>query len=113
MRGVPAQSGAFIAMRRPVADNPFPPITLIQSMKRWQKFYFYVKNVAPQGDFVNLPAYVAGPPAGRQPQWSSRAKTLSPAGAAAVARLRVLVQAEGLTGPDLLTAFMARWVLPL
>ena len=33
MQGVPAQSGAFIAMRRPAADNPFPVITLIQSVK--------------------------------------------------------------------------------
>ena len=56
MQGVPAQSGAFIAMRRSAADNPFPVITLIQSVKRWQKSYFYVKNVAPQGDYVNLPA---------------------------------------------------------
>ena len=52
---MPAQSGAFIAMRRPAADNPFPVITLIQSVKLWQKSYFYVKNVAPQGDYVNLP----------------------------------------------------------
>ena len=44
MQGVPAQSGAFIAMRRPAADNPFPVIMLIQSVKRWQKSYFYVKT---------------------------------------------------------------------
>ena len=35
MQGVPAQSGAFIAMRRSAADNPFPVITLIQSVKLW------------------------------------------------------------------------------
>ena len=72
-----------------------------------------MKNVAPQGDYVNLPAYVAGPPAGRRPQWSYRARTLSPAGAAAVARLRVMIQSEGLTGSDLLAAFVVRRVLPL
>ena len=55
MQGVPAQSGAFIAMRRVTADNPLPVITLIQSVKLWQKSYFYVKNIASQGDFVNLP----------------------------------------------------------
>ena len=53
MQGVPAQSGAFIAMRRPTADNPFPIITLIQSVKLWQKSYFYVKNVAP-----HIPLYI-------------------------------------------------------
>ena len=52
-------------MRRASENNPFPPIPLIQSVKIWQKSYFYVKNVAEQGDHVNLPAYVAGPPAGR------------------------------------------------
>ena len=113
MQGVPAQSGAFIAMRRPATRNPFPVITLIQSVKRWQKSYFYMKNVTPQGDYVNLPAYVAGPPAGRRPQWSYRAVTLSQAGAAAVARLRVMIQSEGLTGSDLLAAFVVRRVLPL
>ena len=83
--GVPAPCGAFIAMRRANENNPFPPIPLIQSVKLWQKSYFYVKNVAPQGDYVNLSAYVAGPLAGRRPQWCYRAVTLMPAGAATVA----------------------------
>ena len=82
-------------------------------MKLWQKSYFYVRNVAPQGDYANLPAYVAGPPAGRRPQWSYRAVTLTPAGNAAVARVRVIIQSEGLSGPDLLAAFVTRRVLPL
>ena len=113
MQGVPAQSGAFIAMRRVAADNPFPIITLIQSVKKWQKSHFYVRSIAPRGDYLNLPAYVAGPPAGRLPQWSFRAVTLSQGGNAAIARLRVMVQSEGLTGPDLLAAFVTRRVLLL
>ena len=72
-----------------------------------------MRNVTPQGNYVNLPAYVAGPPAGRRPQWSYRARTLSPAGATAIARLRVMIQSEGLTGSNLLAAFVARRVLPL
>ena len=72
-----------------------------------------MKSVFTEGDWVNLPAYEAGPPAGRQPNWSYRAKTLSPSRAAAIAHLRVLTQTEGLTGPDLLSAFMVRRVLPL
>ena len=39
--------------------------------------------------------------------------TLSQAGATAVARLLVMIQSEGLTGSDLLAAFVARRVLPL
>ena len=110
---MPAQTGAFIASRRSGADNPFPITPLIQSVKKWQKSYFYVRNIAPRGDYVNLPAYVAGPPAGRLPQWSFRAVTVSQGGNAAIARLRVMVQTEGLTGPDLLAAFVTRRVLPL
>ena len=78
-------------MRRANENNPFPPIPLIQSVKLWQKSYFYVRNVAPQGDYVNLPAYVAGPPAGRQPSWSYRARSLSQAGNAAVSWLGVMI----------------------
>ena len=43
---MPAPCGAFIAMRRSGENNPFLPIPLIQSVKIWQKSYFYVKNVA-------------------------------------------------------------------
>ena len=82
--GVPAQCGAFIVMRRSTADNPFPSIPLIKSVKMWQRSYFYVKNVATDGDWVNLPPFEAGAPAGRLPNWSHRVNMLTPAGAAAV-----------------------------
>ena len=41
MQGVLAQSGAFIAMQRVAADNPFPVITLIQSVKLCQPICGY------------------------------------------------------------------------
>ena len=44
--GVPAPCGAFIAMRRASENNLFLSIPLIQSVKVWQRSYFYVKNVA-------------------------------------------------------------------
>ena len=72
-------------MRRLGADNPFPTIKLIKSGKMWQQSYFYVKSVFVGGDWVNLPAFEAGPPAGRLPNWSFRAKSLMLAGASAVA----------------------------
>lgn len=78
VKSVPAQCGAFVAVRRSAADNPFPPIALIQSVKMWQQSYFYVKSIFLQGDWVNLPAYVAGPPTWKRPNWSYRARSLSP-----------------------------------
>ena len=97
------------------ADNPFPIITLIQSVKLWQHSYFYVKNVAPNGDYVNLPASgFRGRPAGCEAGFMVLpGRLLTPAGAGAVARLRVLIQSERLTGPDLIAAFVERRVLPL
>ena len=95
------------------ATSGLEPVSTTGWMTTRQKSYFYMKNVAPQGDYVNLPAYVAGPPARRRSQWSYRARTLSPAGATAVPRLRVMIQSEGLTGADLLAAFVVRRVLPL
>ena len=79
----------------------------------WQRSYFYVRNASARGDWVNLPAFEAGPPAGRLPNWSYRARSLTPAGAGAITRLRVLTQSEGLTGPDLLATFVSCRVLPL
>ena len=83
--GVPAQCSAFISVRRSGADNPFPSISLIKSVKMWQRSYFYVRSISARGDWVNLPAFEAGPPAGRLPNWSYRAKSLTPAGAGAIA----------------------------
>ena len=65
--GVLAECGAFIAVRRTGVDNHFPSISLLKSVKMRQRSYFYVRNVATRGDWVNLPTFEAGPPAGRLP----------------------------------------------
>ena len=59
--GIPAQCGTYVAVRCSTADNPFPPISLIKSVKMWQRSYFYVKNLSIDGDWVNLPPYSAAP----------------------------------------------------
>ena len=55
-----AQCDAFIAVRQPSSKNAFPTVKLPQSVKMWQQSYFYVENVDPAVDFINLPAYEAG-----------------------------------------------------
>ena len=72
-----------------------------------------MKNLSTDGDWVNLPPFNPEPLTGRLASWSHWSKSLTPSGASAVARLRVLLQSEGLVGSDLLAAFMARRVLPL
>ena len=88
-------------------------VELAQSMKMWQQSYFYVENVDPAADFLNLPAYEAGPPTGLRPNWGYKPKPVTPDAAAAIGRLRVLQESEGLVASDLLIAFVERRVLPL
>ena len=108
-----AECGGFVAVRRPAKRNAFPIIKLAQSVKMWQQSYFYVKNVDPAADFLNLPAYKAGPPTGARISWKYKPKSMSGDAAAAIGRLRVLQESEGLVASDLLIAFVERWVLPL
>ena len=100
-------------MRRSGSRIHFPALALLQSAKMWQKSYFYAKNIHPTMDYVNLPAYSAGPPVEPRTNWQFRPKNLSAASSTALARLQVMTESEGLKASDLLTAFVARRVLPL
>ena len=81
-------------------------------MKLWQQSYFYVENFNPAVDFISLPAYEAGPSAEPRANWGYKLKPVSADGAAAINRLQVLTEAEGLKVSDMLVAFVARG-LPL
>ena len=74
-------------VRRPGAENRFPPISLLQSAKLWQKSYFYVENIHSTQDYVNLPAYAASSPAEPRTNWKFLPKNLSAASSAALIRL--------------------------
>ena len=79
----------------------------------WQQSYFYVENVDPAVDFINLPANEAGSPAEPRANWGYKPKPMSTDATDAVNRLRVLTDAEGLKASDLLVAFVVRRVLSL
>ena len=72
-----------------------------------------MENVNPAVDFINLPAYEAGPPAEPQANWGYKPKPVSAGGATAINRLRMLTKTEGFRASDLLVAFVMRRVLPL
>ena len=72
-----------------------------------------MENVDSAIDFINLPPYEAGPPAEPRANWGYKTKPMSVDSTAAVIRLRVLTEAEGLKASDLLVAFVERRVLPL
>ena len=95
-------------MRRPSKKNAFPVINLSQSVKLWQQSYFYVENVDPAADFLNLPPYEAGPPVGPRVNWHYKPKPVPAEMAAAINRLWAMTEAEGLVAADLLLAYVER-----
>jgi hypothetical protein len=52
------QCGAATIMSRKGSD--FPKIELLESYKKWQKSFFYVKNTT-DANLLNLPPYVDEP----------------------------------------------------
>lgn len=47
--------GAALVTIRPVGG--FPKQSLLESVKKWQCSFFYVKNADPASDYVNLPPF--------------------------------------------------------
>ena len=68
-KGEPAQCGAYVAVRHTGFGTRFPAITLLESVKLWQKSYFYVRNLDPTRDFINLPDFMIGLPAEPWNNW--------------------------------------------
>nr|XP_020164071.1 uncharacterized abhydrolase domain-containing protein DDB_G0269086-like [Aegilops tauschii subsp. strangulata] len=66
----------------------------------------------PMLDFVNLPAYAAGPPAEPRTSWEYRLKRLSASASASLTRLQEMTESEGLRASDLLAGFMERRRFP-
>jgi hypothetical protein len=53
--------------------SDFPKIELLESCKKWQKSFFYVKNTTAV-DLLNLPPYVDVPPVGMK-NWTYTPRT--------------------------------------
>ena len=85
----------------------------MDSVKKWQATFFYVKNENPAFDRINLPEFTPEPPT--KLNWGHCYK---PADAEAEVNLlwkhlRTLVTEERLTAADLLCCYASRRVLPL
>jgi hypothetical protein len=65
--------GAATIMSRKGSD--FPKVELLESCKKWQKSFFYVKNTT-DVDLLNLPPFVDEPPLAMK-NWTYNPKTLS------------------------------------
>jgi hypothetical protein len=88
----------------------FPKIELLESCKKWQKSFFYVKNTI-DVDLLNLPPYVDEPPTGMK-NWTYNLKTtVGPVNA--LHRVKGELRNAGLTPQDIVACFISRRVSPL
>jgi hypothetical protein len=102
------QCGAATIMSRKGSD--FPKIELLESCKKWQKSFFYVKNTT-DIDVLNLPPYVDEPPF-EMKNWTYNPKnTVMPVNA--LHRVKGELLDAGLTLQDIVACFISRRIPPL
>jgi hypothetical protein len=100
--------GAATIMSRKGSD--YPKVELLESCKKWQKSFFYVKNTT-DVDLLNLPPFVDEPPLAMK-NWTYNPKN-SVVPANALDRVKVDLRDAGLTPQDLVACFISRRVSPL
>ena len=85
------------------------PQNLLDSIKKWQSSYFYVRNLT-TSDRIGLPRFVNLQPVDKS--WNRKAPVDEDLEAAVTARMKDLI-ADGLTSRDLTLAWLSRRVFPL
>ncbi|KAK1625829.1 hypothetical protein QYE76_000144 [Lolium multiflorum] len=93
----------------PRQGSPFFKLSGLESVRTWQKSFFYVRNGGPE-DFINLPEYVPGPPSTKN--WLHNPKDDKES-----IRIGLFVQKNkeetNLSADDLVMTFLSHRVLPL
>jgi hypothetical protein len=102
------QCGAATIMSR--KGSNFPMIELLESCKKWQKSFFYVKNTT-DVDLLNLLTYVDIPP-NEMKNWTYNPKNTVGA-VNALHRVKGELRDAGLTPEDIIAYFISRRVSPL
>ena len=90
-------------------NTPLPKIHLPDSIKKWQRSYFYVRNLT-DADRIGLPAFSNSLPASKS--WSRKTAVDEELQRTLFDRLKVLVE-NGLTSRDLTMAWLSRQIYPL
>ncbi|KAE8820084.1 hypothetical protein D1007_02053 [Hordeum vulgare] len=88
----------------------FPQMPLQDSIKHRQKGFFYVKNVDPAHEALNMPPFAIAPPTQRN--WDAKTPRPHPEVALICAHLDIL-EKSGVLGRDLLATMVVRQILPL
>ncbi|KAE8777095.1 hypothetical protein D1007_50202 [Hordeum vulgare] len=100
--------GAALVHHRP--KSGFPQMPLQDSVKHWQKGFFYVRSTDPAQDVLNMPLFAIAPPT-RQ-NWDAKTPKPHPEVALIRAHLDILRE-SGLLDRDLLATMVVRRILPL
>jgi hypothetical protein len=90
--------------------SDFPMIELLESCKKWQKSFFYVKNTT-DVDLLNLPPYVDEPPL-EMKNWTYNPKNMVML-VNALHRVKGELLDTGLMPQDIVACFTSRRVSPL
>jgi hypothetical protein len=102
------QCGAATIMSQKGSD--FPKVELLESCKKWQKSFFYVKNTT-DVDMLNLPPFVDEPPLEMKNGTYNPKTTVGPVNALHWVKCELLD--ASLTPQDLVACFISRCVSPL
>jgi hypothetical protein len=89
----------------------FPGIKGKESCKKWQRSFFYMKNLKEGADHINLSSFEASRP--KRDSWSAPLPRPSPDMEKILQRISTLQTEGGLEPPDLLLAFLVARVSPL
>lgn len=91
-------------------NGPFPKLPPEELVEKWQKSFFYVRNVNPALDCINLPPFVKASQIDKR-NWSYNPKNPTPEIVNICTRIQVITAREGLMLADVIAAFIARRVL--
>ncbi|KAE8791440.1 hypothetical protein D1007_34129 [Hordeum vulgare] len=100
--------GAALVHHR--SKSGFPQLPLQESIKQWQRGFFYVKSADPTEYTLNMPPFNINPPT--KLNWMTKSPKPIPEVAQIGAYLDVLEKGD-LLGRDLLTTMVIRRILPL
>jgi hypothetical protein len=90
----------------------FPRLRGKESCKKWQRSFFYVKNLKKGADYINLPPFNASAPS-EQDSWSASLPRPTPDMVKILQRITALQKDGNLKPSDLLLAFLDAHVSPL
>jgi hypothetical protein len=90
--------------------SEFPKIELLESCKKWQRTFFYVKNTT-EVDLINLPPYVNVSPT-EMKNWTFNPKNMLNT-VNALHWVMGELATEGLTPEDIIACYISRRVSPL